>query len=104
MCAVDGVRRRYPDDDAAPDADDRVESDILATTRITEGAHGNNADEEEEPMRLIRHYMHSPNSDLNIRLSLILLTAIAFAGGLALGHLLGSCSHQYFLIPHWTYT
>ena len=72
-----------PDEDSIPDADDRVESDILAAPpRIAER-------EDSLIINPIRHYRHSPNSNLNTVLTVAALAALGFAVGIASGHYIG---------------
>lgn len=93
LSVASGVRRHDPDDDAVPDADDRVEAEI-SEAEILEGIRGlryrrSDDDAEETITRPIRHYLHSPNIKLNIWLSGITLTTVACVLGLAVGHLRG---------------
>lgn len=92
MHGTDNARQGDPDTDSiAPDADDRAESDILATA-ITEGHNSDHSDDDRQPNRPVRQYRHLPNRDLNTVLTGIALTAFGFAIGIAIGHSYGKNS------------
>lgn len=84
-----------------PDADDRVESDIVIPQQevVPEPV-------EDLPLAMpIRHYIHSPNRHLNTLLTTISLTALGFAIGIAIGHGIGkavrNCSELKFARYPW---
>ena len=72
-------------EEALPDADDRVESDIILPQPIVE----ERPPDDNLVAVPVRHYIHSPNRHLNTILTAISLTALGFAVGIALGHWIG---------------